>query len=88
MPRGMTRTSLHAALASPIQAYLEQLHERFAGLSSGQVASYIPELAKADPAAFGIVIATVDGQVYGGRCDAPAVHDAVDLEAAGLWPCA
>ena len=49
---------------SPIQAYLEQLHARFAGLDSGQVASYIPELAKADPAAFGIVIATVDGHVY------------------------
>jgi len=49
---------------SPIQAYLEQLHRRFAGLSGGQVATYIPALAKADPAAFGIVIATVDGQVY------------------------
>jgi len=50
--------------ASPIQAFLEQLHARFATLNTGQVASYIPELAKADPAAFGIVIATVDGQVY------------------------
>ena len=28
------------------------------------MATYIPALAKADPAAFGIVIATVDGQVY------------------------
>ena len=50
--------------ASPIQAFLEQLHRQFAGLDSGKVASYIPELAKADPAHFGIVIATVDGQVY------------------------
>ena len=50
--------------SSPIQTYLDQLHTRFAGLDSGQVASYIPELAKADPAAFGIVIATVDGHVY------------------------
>jgi glutaminase len=49
---------------SPIQAYLQALHQRFAGLTSGQVATYIPELAKADPALFGIVIATVDGQVY------------------------
>jgi glutaminase len=55
---GSTRSS------SPIQAYLEQLHQRFAGLSGGRVATYIPALAKADPAAFGIVVATVDGQVY------------------------
>ncbi len=53
-----------APAASPVQAYLERLHAQFAGLTSGEVASYIPELAKADPASFGIVIATVDGQVY------------------------
>ena len=50
--------------ASPIQDYLEELHARFSELRSGQVASYIPELQKADPAWFGIAIATVDGQVY------------------------
>lgn len=59
----MSQTPL-PSVASPIQAYLEQLHQQFAGLTTGQVASYIPELAKADPASFGIVIATVDGQVY------------------------
>ena len=53
-----------AAPDSPIPAYLRRLHDRFAGLNDGQVATYIPELAKADPALFGIVIATVDGQVY------------------------
>jgi glutaminase len=50
--------------ASPIQDYLEELHARFSELRSGQVASYIPELEKADPDWFGIAIATVDGQVY------------------------
>ncbi len=50
--------------ASPIQSYLDQLHRRFAGLDGGRVASYIPELAKADPTHFGIAIATVDGRVY------------------------
>ncbi|MBT9489462.1 MAG: glutaminase A [Rubrivivax sp.] len=49
---------------APVQAFLAELHARFAGLSRGQVATYIPELAKADPAWFGIAIATVDGQVY------------------------
>jgi len=49
---------------SPIQACLLQLHARFAGETGGAVASYIPELAKADPALFGIAVATVDGQLY------------------------
>jgi glutaminase len=48
----------------PIQGFLERLHARFAGVHDGKVADYIPELARADPAQFGIVIATVDGQVY------------------------
>ncbi len=60
--RAMPETGSFAP--SPIQAYLQQLHARFAGLTAGQVATYIPELAKADPGQFGIVIATVDGQVY------------------------
>jgi hypothetical protein len=60
----MPKTAVQAPVASPIQGCLEQLHARFAGLLEGQVASDIPELAKADPARFGIVIATVDGQVY------------------------
>ena len=51
-------------ILSPVQAYLDGLHQRFAALASGQVASYIPELAKADPASFGIVVATVDGRTY------------------------
>lgn len=53
-----------APARSPIHVYLERLHQQFAGIAAGQVASYIPELAKADPAWFGIAIATVDGQVY------------------------
>ena len=31
---------------------------------SGSVADYIPELTKADPAHFGISLATIDGYVY------------------------
>jgi glutaminase len=49
---------------SPVQAFLERLHQRFAADSRGKVATYIPELAKADPSAFGLAIATADGQVY------------------------
>ena len=53
-----------ACSQSPIQAYLEQLHQQHAGLNTGAVATYIPELARANPADFAIAIATVDGQVY------------------------
>jgi glutaminase len=51
-------------LVSPVLAHLERLHARHATDRSGVVASYIPELAKADSAWFGICIATVDGAVY------------------------
>ncbi|MBK1643326.1 glutaminase A [Thiocapsa imhoffii] len=49
---------------SPIQTYLDALHRRLAPLREGLVAAYIPELAHADPAWFGIAIATVDGHLY------------------------
>jgi len=49
---------------SPIQALLDALHARYAGFREGEVATYIPELAKADPELFGICLATADGFVY------------------------
>ena len=54
------------ALASvgPIDHYLTALHSRIAGVTDGEIATYIPELAKVDPELFGIAIATVDGKVY------------------------
>jgi glutaminase len=48
----------------PIDHYLAALYARIAGINDGQVATYIPELAKVDPSLFGIVIATVDGKIY------------------------
>jgi glutaminase len=62
-------TRMHApiaptAVASPIQRYLERLHARHAGVVTGEVATYIPELGKADPDWFAICLATTDGQVY------------------------
>jgi len=52
-----------SALA-PVQDYLVELHERVSGLTGGKPADYIPELGKANPAAFGIALATVGGEVY------------------------
>ena len=75
-----------AGVSSPIDDYLAALHERYAGLDDGQVATYIPELAKADPSWFGICVATTDGHVYEVGDTRPAVHDPVDLEAVRLRP--
>lgn len=47
-----------------IQELLEELHASFSGVREGRVADYIPELAKACPDDFGIVIATSGGRIY------------------------
>jgi glutaminase len=54
-----------AAMPTPLQAYLEGLHAELASLDAGQVATYIPELAKVDPARFGLCLVTMDGVAYG-----------------------
>ena len=51
-------------IESPVQHFLNGIHARYQELQDGSVASYIPELAKADPHQFGICIATCDGHVY------------------------
>jgi len=50
--------------SSPIDAYLQRLHERWRAEGSGAVADYIPPLALADPGWFGIAVATTDGHCY------------------------
>ena len=47
-----------------IQELIGELHKAFSGVSEGRVADYIPELAKACPDDFGIVIATSGGRIY------------------------
>ena len=56
----------------PIEAFLKDLHRAISAIHDGAPASYIPELAKADPRLCGIAIATVDGAVHGaGDWDQP-----------------
>jgi len=50
--------------SSPVQDYIEDLHHEFAGVTEGKFATYIPELAKADPNWFGICLVTTSGAVY------------------------
>ncbi len=58
---GINFSSLERA---EILSSLQQLYDKYKDLHDGKVASYIPELAKADPNLFSICVATVDGQVY------------------------
>jgi len=57
---------------SPILSSLKEIRAKYRDDFSGKVATYIPELAKADPRLFGIALVTADGQVY-------EVGDANDL---------
>jgi glutaminase len=50
--------------AAPMNQILRDLHQQFAPISDGAVADYIPELAVADPAWFGISVITTDGRVF------------------------
>lgn len=47
-----------------MQSLIEKLYTKYASLTEGSPATYIPELAKADPNDFAIVITTVDGQQF------------------------
>jgi len=53
-----------ASLPSPILQLLKDLHQRLAAVNDGAVATYIPELARANPDWFGICVATATGSVY------------------------
>jgi glutaminase len=53
-----------------IDGLLGSLHAKYSGLNDGDVATYIPELAKANPNHFGICLTTLDGRTHAvGDCD-------------------
>jgi glutaminase len=55
-----------------VRALVQRLHDEYGSLDEGEVATYIPELAKANPDHFGICLTTADGGVIGvGDCDEP-----------------
>src|SRR6185312_17311524 len=58
------KTTTGPGPATPLLRFLERCHAEFAAEEGGAVADYIPELSKADPAHFGISLATLDGYVY------------------------
>lgn len=60
----MTIEKRHLSIQHSIQSDLLQLFEQFESINDGQLASYIPELAKQNPAHFSISVMTVDGKKY------------------------
>jgi glutaminase len=50
--------------SSPVYDSVELLHRANAAVTDGKVATYIPELAKADPKWFGICLVTTNGAIY------------------------
>ena len=51
-------------MTTQLQTFLEKLHHTYGVTIEGEVAAYIPELSKANPAWFGISVVTTDGQVF------------------------
>ncbi|MEM6599218.1 MAG: glutaminase A [Cyanobacteria bacterium P01_C01_bin.69] len=49
---------------APLQHFLEELYSRYRSIDDGQLASYIPELTKANRDWFGISVVTADGQYF------------------------
>jgi glutaminase len=46
-----------------MEQIVQHIHQKYKNFNEGEVATYIPELAKANPEHFGICLATVDGRV-------------------------
>ena len=66
----MSTTTSESARGSELQALVDDVYAKFEPLAEGHVATYIPELSKADPDAFGVCVVTADGQSFeAGDCD-------------------
>ena len=64
----------------PLLRFLNACHAEYLAETSGAVADYIPELGKADPAHFGISLATLDGHVYEVGDTKVPFHHPVDVK--------
>src|SRR5450631_3768500 len=51
-------------MGSHIQGIIDLIYEKYKDVDDGAVATYIPELGKANPRDFGICLVTVEGQVF------------------------
>jgi glutaminase len=66
----MSHTSSAIARGHELQVLIDEVYEKCLPHSNGEVATYIPELSKADPEAFGVCVVTADGRAFeAGDCD-------------------
>ena len=66
----MSDTSSAIARGHELQVLIDEVYEKCLPHSNGEVATYIPELSKADPEAFGVCVVTADGRAFeAGDCD-------------------
>lgn len=61
---GVTRDNGYGAGTGPVEALLDEIWREAEQHRDGAVATYIPELARADPSTFGLALASLDGRVY------------------------
>jgi glutaminase len=55
-----------------LQVMIDTVYEKYLPHTTGEVATYIPELRTADPEAFGVCLVTADGRTFeAGDCDRP-----------------
>lgn len=54
----------HQSASQPVLELLNRIHKEISGIKDGSVATYIPELAKANPDWFGICLVTANGTIY------------------------
>ncbi len=65
-------TSAEIAPGQELQAMVNDVYARCLPIDAGEVATYIPELSKANPDDFGVCVATADGRLFeAGTCDRP-----------------
>jgi glutaminase len=62
--RALDDLDLRTVTRSPVLDYLQRLLDEYRELEEGAVATYIPELGRADPNWFGICVVTADGHAY------------------------
>src|SRR5262245_66314965 len=62
--KGRDQDGIDQKTQTPVLRFLGDCHALYSGEASGALANYIPELTKANPAHFGIGLATIDGHVY------------------------
>jgi glutaminase len=70
MPTSETSSAL--ARGHELQVLIDEVYEKYLPHNAGEVATYIPELGKADPRHFGVCLITADGRTFeAGDCDQP-----------------